>query len=167
MDVVSAAQGLPPLAAMLADGCNVTVVTFFYTRFPSIRLSLGNTLQQMQTALQNVPPGSHPQPAARLLYLSFDPAHDDPDALRAYSQQMRADPGIWQFATPVNDVALRALLARWGVVVIADGRGGFEHNAALLVVNPQGQPVRIFDATDSEAALAFAQHLASHNGVRG
>ena len=161
MDVVTAAQVVQPLAAFLADGRKVTVVTFFYARCPSICLSLGNTLQQMQAALQNAPPASHPQPAVRLLSISFDPAHDGPATLRAYSLQMRADPAVWQFATPVNDAALRALLARWGVVVIPDGQGGFEHNAALLVLNPQGQLVRIFDDTDSEAALAYAHHLAA------
>ena len=167
MDVMSAAQGAQSLAALLADGRHVTVVTFFYARCPSICLSMGNTLQQMQTALQNPPPRFNSRRPVRLLSLSFDPAHDGLTTLRAYSLQMRADPAVWQFATPVNATALRTLLSRWGVVVIADGQGGFEHNAALLVVNPQGQLMRIFDDTDSEAALAYAHHLAGNGGKGG
>lgn len=150
----TAALGVQPLAALLGQGRKVTVLSFFYTRCPSICLSLGNTLQQMQLALQQQPPA-----AVQLLSLSFDPAHDDVHALQAYSRQMRADPALWQFAAPVDAAALRALLTSFGVVVIADGQGGFDHNAALMVINRQGQLVRIFDDTDHEAALAFARHL--------
>lgn len=153
-------QGLQPLAMRLADGHHITVMALFYTRCPSICVALGSTLQQMQQALQQAPDG-----AVQLLSVSFDPAHDGPDALLAYSRQMRADPAYWQFATPVDAAALRSLLTPFGVVVIADGQGGFDHNAALLVINRQGQLVRIFDDTDHEAALAFAQHLA-RGGLR-
>ena len=149
-------HGVQPLAALLGNGRHVTVMSFFYTRCPSICLALGNTLQQMQLALQQQPPAA----AVQLLSVSFDPAHDGPPVLQAYSRQMRADPALWQFATPVDAAALHTLLTRLGVVVIADGRGGFDHNAALLVINRQGQLVRIFDDTDHEAALAFATDLA-------
>ena len=60
----------------------------------------------------------------------------------------------------VPDAAqLQRLLAAWQVVVIADGVGGYEHNAALLVVDDQGRLVRIFDHSESVAALAFARSL--------
>lgn len=155
----TAALGVQPLAAVLGQGRQVTVLSFFYTRCPSICLSLGNTLQQMQLALQQ-----QPLAAVQLLSVSFDPVHDGPHALQAYSRQMRADPALWQFATPVDAAALHALLTPFGVVVIADGQGGFDHNAALLVINRQGQLVRIFDDTDHEAALAFARHLVQDGG---
>jgi protein SCO1 len=158
ISVVTPSQGTQPLAALLGPGRSVTVLSFFYTRCPSICLALGSTLQQMQQALQQPP-----QTAVRLLSLSFDPAHDSPDALQAYSRQMRADPALWQFATPVDAAALHRLLKPFGVVVVADGRGGYDHNAALLVVNRQGQLVRIFDDTDPEAALAFARQLAGES----
>ncbi len=154
-------HGVQPLATLLGQGRHVTVLSFFYTRCPTICLALGNTLQQMQLALQQ-----QPQAAVRLLSLSFDPAHDGPAALQAYSQQMRADPALWQFATPADATALRTLLTSLGVVVIPDGQGGFDHNAALLVINRQGQVVRIFDDTDHEAALAFATDLAERGTAR-
>ena len=45
------------------------------------------------------------------------------------------------------------------MVVVPDGLGGFEHNAALLVVDEQARLVRIFDDTQGDAALAFARSL--------
>ena len=55
---------------------------------------------------------------------------------------------------------LRRLLEAWQVVVIDDGLGGYEHNAALLVVDESGRLVRIFDDTEGATALAFARALA-------
>lgn len=54
----------------------------------------------------------------------------------------------------------QALLRRLGVVVVPDGRGDFEHNAALLVLDAQGRLVRIFDLSEQQLALDFARHLA-------
>jgi protein SCO1/2 len=55
------------------------------------------------------------------------------------------------------------LLASFEVVVIPDGMGGFEHNAALLVVDAHGHLVRIFDYAEMETALAYAQYLSTQS----
>jgi protein SCO1/2 len=49
------------------------------------------------------------------------------------------------------------VFGRFQVVVIPDGMGGFEHNAALLVVDGRSRLVRIFDYADT--ALAWVRHL--------
>ena len=64
-----------------------------------------------------------------------------------------------EVCNPSDEKALQTLLDRFGVVVIPDGMGGYEHNAALLVMNGKGQLVRIFDLADLDAALVFAQGL--------
>jgi len=43
--------------------------------------------------------------------------------------------------------------------VIDDGMGGFEHNAALLVIDGRGRLVRIFDDTETELALNYARAI--------
>ena len=42
-----------------------------------------------------------------------------------------------------------------------DGRGDYEHNAALLVLDAQGRLVRVFDVSEQELALNYARHLAA------
>lgn len=153
---------LPLLLA--ADG-GVTIVDFVYTRCQTICLALGSSFQQMQTHIQEGlregPASAKNAPGVRLLSISFDPAHDKPAALAAYAQRLKADPRIWRFATARDETALRPLLERFQVVVIPDGMGGFEHNAALLVVDDKGRLVRIFDYADMDTALAWAQRLAA------
>ena len=132
----------------------VTIASFIYTRCASVCLAVGSNFQQLQQALD-----ARPAQDIRLLSISFDPAHDTADQLARYAAQWRADPKHWQIVTVPDALQLQRLLDAWQVVVIDDGRGGYEHNAALLVIDPHGRLVRIFDEADSAAALAFARSL--------
>ena len=79
--------------------------------------------------------------------------------MRQYASQLRADPRQWRFVTVPDHAELQRLLDAFQVVVIPDGLGGYEHNAALLVVDQRGRLVRIFDYTELDAALAYALAL--------
>lgn len=149
-----------PLAQLLADGRNVTVVDFIYTRCQTVCLSLGGVMQQMQAALRKDDAASRAVPV-RLLSISFDGSHDDPEVLQRYASRMRADAKWWRFARMPEAGDARRLLDAFEVVVVPDGRGDYEHNAALLVVDPQGRLVRIFDYSEQQLALDYARYLAS------
>ena len=62
---------------------------------------------------------------------------------------------------PADKAQVSRLLSSYQVVVVPDGRGDFEHNAALLVVDQQGRLVRIFDPAEQQLALDYARDLAS------
>lgn len=143
-----------PLPRVLGDGQSVTIVDFVYTRCETVCLSLGSTFQQMQAALR-----ADPAANVRLLSVSLDPRDSSAD-LRAYAGRMGADAKHWRFVRGVDPRQTQALLSAFLVVVVPDGRGDFEHNAALLVVDQQGRLVRIFDIAEQELALNYARHLA-------
>ena len=155
--------GLPSL---LASPGHVTIVSFIYTRCPGICRALGSSFQQLQEAVSaralHRADGSADYSAThsvRLLSISFDPGSDDLEQLGRYARLWRADPQHWRIATVSDAAQLQRLLKAWQVVVVPDGLGGFEHNAALLVVDEQARLVRIFDDTQGDAALAFARSL--------
>lgn len=143
------------LAQVVGDGQSVTIVDFIYTRCETVCLSLGSTFQQMQAALQ-ADPGAN----VRLLSVSFDPRDTNGD-LQAYAGRMRADAKHWRFVRGIDERQTQALLSAFQVVVVPDGRGDFEHNAALLVVDPRGRLVRVVDIAEQELALNYARHLAA------
>ncbi|HEY9381760.1 MAG TPA: SCO family protein [Burkholderiales bacterium] len=153
------------LNRVLADGHAATIVDFVYTRCTTVCLSLGNTFQQLQTAIVSADPATV-TPPVRLLSISFDPAHDDTRTLQQYAARLHADPRVWRFAGPRNAHDLAQLLKSYEVVVIPDGLGGFEHNAALLVVDPMGRLVRIFDYAEADLALAYARSIAAGSTAR-
>jgi len=148
-----------PLARLLADGRTVTVVDFVYTRCQTVCLSLGGVLQQMQAALRQDDATNLAAPV-KLMSISFDGAHDDPQVLQRYAARMHADPRFWRFVRMPDRQDTRRLLEAFQVVVVPDGRGDYEHNAALLVVDPQGTLVRVFDYSEQQLALNYARHLA-------
>ncbi len=149
----------PDLPALLAQGGGVTIADFIYTRCQSVCLSLGSSFQQLQAALRADAEAGH-SANVRLLSISFDGARDRPAALRAYAQGLRADPALWRFVRVPDAAQEQALLRRLGVVVVPDGRGDYEHNAALLVFDARGRMVRVFDVAEQQLALDYARHLA-------
>jgi protein SCO1/2 len=130
--------------------------------------ALGSAFQQMQSAIQEGEPAAGAVPL-RLLSISFDPQHDHPAVLQRYAAGLRADPRVWRFVR-VSEAAgtadARRLLDRYQVVVIPDGLGGYEHNAALLVVDPAGRLLRIFDYAELDTAMAFARWVAEASAKR-
>ncbi len=147
------------LQQILTDERAVTIVDFMYTRCMTVCLALGSTFQQMQAAIvqDGQTPGAAP---LRLLSISFDAAHDAPAVLGKYAESLHADPRVWRFARAARAADAQPLLDRYQVTVIPDGLGGYEHNAALLVVDAAGRLVRVFDYAERDAALAYARFLA-------
>ena len=133
----------------------VTIIDFIYTRCATLCLALGSEFQQLQQAIAESPADD-----IQLLSISFDPAHDGVAQLRDYASRYRADPRDWSVVAVPDRLELKRLLAAFQVTVIPDGLGGYEHNAALLVVNADGRLVRIFDDTERQAALDYARFIA-------
>jgi len=153
-------DGARPLPELVTDADAVTIVDFIYTRCRSVCAALGSGFQQLQARIDAAPAGT-PEARVRLLSISFDPGHDDRAVLQRYAVELKADARIWRFATIPDAGELRQLLGRFQVVVIPDGLGGYEHNAALLVLDRRGRLVRIFDYTRIDDALLFARALAA------
>ena len=145
----------PDLRTWLTGAGRATIVDFVYTRCPTVCTALGSEFQQLQRAL-----ASDSTDGVKLLSISFDPNHDDAATLQRYAMQWRADPTHWAIATVRDADQLQRLLAAFQVMVIDDGKGGYEHNAALLVIDGRGRLVRIFDDTETELALAYARSIA-------
>ena len=81
----------------------------------------------------------------RLLTISFDPAHDTPDVLRAFGKpfQKTTPPFThWSLATGKDD-AIRALGGALGLDYVEEDRS-FTHNLRTAVLDPEGKLRRLF-----------------------
>ena len=153
------------LPALLGEDGGVTIVDFIYTHCETVCLTLGSSFQQLQAALQADLAAGH-DTKLRLLSISFDGAFDTPVALAAYARGLQADPQVWRFVRVADAAQAAQLLRRFEVVVVPDGRGDYEHNAAFLVLDSHGRLVRIFDLAEPQLALDYARHLARHSAVQ-
>ncbi|MGD8567299.1 MAG: SCO family protein [Gammaproteobacteria bacterium] len=134
----------------------ILVVDFIYTGCLTFCRIMGNTLQQVRHALPADGAGSN----MLLLSISFDPDNDTIERLRAYAKHHGAVADNWKIARVTEADALTRLLDTFGITVIPDGEGGFEHNAAVHIVNTEGRLVRVLDYDDSNAAIvALREYL--------
>ncbi len=164
VEVVGPGVDRVALPALLKAHGGATIVDFVYTRCVSVCAALGGGFQQLQARIA-ADDRAHGAPV-RLLSVSFDPGHDDVAALGRYARELRADPHLWRFVTVLDASALEPLLRAFRVVVIPDGFAGYEHNAALLVVDAEARLVRVFDYDALDEALHYARSLPAASSAR-
>ena len=131
------------------------LVDFIYTGCRTLCLSLGSDFARLEDKL------AEPIASGRvgLLSISFDPSNDSPRELAAYLERSRRRGAAWLAARPANAAGLVELERRFGVTVVPDGLGGYVHNTAINVVDPQG---RIVDILDLGAPETVMQSLRRH-----
>jgi len=142
---------LPPVVLEDQDGRVFTLasyrgeplaVDFVYTRCVSVCTRLSASFQRLDRAERTRAAARGDR--LRLLSISFDP-RDTPDRLRAYAARYEADGRDWRFARVHDAHELPALLSAFGITVIPDGRGDFQHNAAVHLLDVQGRLARVLD----------------------
>ncbi|CAM3307393.1 SCO family protein [Rhodothermus bifroesti] len=115
------------------------VLTFIYTRcpVPDFCPRMSENFQKLQTLVQQHFPGR-----ARLLTISFDPAHDTPAVLRRYAQRYTTDTQSWTFATG-DTTTIRQLATQFGVHYQDEGVE-IVHNLSTALITPDGRIARIW-----------------------
>ncbi|MDC0657366.1 SCO family protein [Leisingera sp. SS27] len=91
---------------------------------------------------------------ARLLSVSFDPERDTPEQMSIYGDAHEADGIMWTIARP-SQKDLPGLLKLFDVTVIPDEWGGFQHNAAIHVINGDGRFSAVYDTDAVQAVVAY------------
>lgn len=149
-------QDARPLALDDYRGRRVAV-EFIYTRCATVCRSLGTSFRQIRDTIVRDDPGND----LALLSLSFDPAHDDPAALTAWAEAHGADGRRWRVARVADTGQLAPLLEAFGVVIVPDGFGGWEHNAAIHLLGRDGRLARISDIEEPARFLAELRALSA------
>src|SRR5687768_17176692 len=127
-------------------------VDFIFTRCTTLCRSMGMIFKQIRDLIPEKLLGRD----FMLISISFDPDHDDPANLKKYGQAYGADGKIWRIARVPDKAELRSLLEAFGIIVIPDEFGGFEHNTALHLVGRDG---RLRLISDIDKAVPFAEEV--------
>jgi protein SCO1/2 len=145
-ETVLEAGALVPEATFLDEQGNIRhlsdwrgyalAVTFMYTRcpIPDFCPLMDRHFTSAQAAIQNDPVL---RGRARLLSVSFDPAHDQPSALAAHARQIGADPRVWSF---VSGDGVEPFASRFGISIIREGATAQDitHNLRTAVIDTSG-----------------------------
>jgi len=161
LDIAARPRALPVVRLEPASGetlasdalhGRVVLVDFIYTHCAAVCPLLSERFGELQSALRER--GLEGQ--VELLSVSFDPARDTASRLAEYGIHVSADPALWRLARVPDPTELEVWLRSFGITVIPDGRGGFEHNAAIHVVDGRGRLVAVFDLERGRDALDAA-----------
>ncbi|WP_010283399.1 SCO family protein [Bacillus timonensis] len=118
-----------------------TLMTFMYTSCGDVCPVLERNFAEIY---ENIPKDVLGKKVV-LVSISFDPEYDSPSVLHAYSDHFGADGERWKMATIQDEKELQDVLDALEVVVIPNEYGGYEHNSAFYVINPEGQLTNVFD----------------------
>lgn len=131
-----------PLALTDFKGSAVAV-TFIYTRCPLAQFCplLDRRFAEVQKLVAADPALAG---KVRLVSISFDPAFDRAEILRAHARKLNADPNVWRFAT-ADEAIVDRLAAEFGVNVIREKDGTITHNLRTAVIDPSGHVVSVVD----------------------
>jgi protein SCO1 len=130
-------------------------LTFFFTRCPipqyCPRLSKNfEEAQSKLSAMSNAPTNWH------LVSVTFDPARDTPEVLKAYAESYHYDPSHWSFLTGPQDKI--AELARLCDVKFEADSGFFNHNFRTLIIDASNRLQMVFP-TSGDLSDGIVQEL--------
>jgi protein SCO1 len=131
----------------------VVLVDFVYTQCRSLCRVAGAQVQALARSLAEQGLAND----VMVVTISFDPARDTPAVLRTHARKLGADPAHWRFARPADPAQLATLLQAFGIVVLADGEGEFQHNGAVHLLARDGRLKAIYDYEPREEILRGAR----------
>lgn len=140
----------------------ITVLSFIYTRCASAKacpMATGVLMDLHELSADNRQLAGN----LRLVSLSFDPAHDTPERMRAYStlasERLNAAP--WHFVTARSETELQPVLAAYGQAVDkkanpADPTGPLNHTLRVYLIDREGRIRNIYSSGTLDLRLILA-----------
>ncbi|RFB18266.1 SCO family protein [Bacillus sp. HNG] len=128
-----------------------TLLTFMYTSCGDVCPVLERNFAEIY---ENIPKEVLGKEVV-LVSISFDPENDTPSVLKSYSNHFGADGEQWKMATIQDGQELQDVLKTLEVIVIPNEYGGYEHNSAFYVINPDGKLTNIFDYQTPQTVVEY------------
>jgi protein SCO1 len=139
----------------------LVLATFIYTRCGDVCPIVEMNFRRVYETIRDEYLGKN----IVFLSISFDPEHDTPHVLHEHAEHYQADGTRWRVARVPNPKELNILLKTMGVIVIPNGAGGYEHNAAFYLIDKQGRLVKIFDYNAPKVVGAEINRLIAANAL--
>ncbi|MCP4490984.1 MAG: SCO family protein [Gammaproteobacteria bacterium] len=133
----------------------VVLVDFIYTNCPVICNVFGHVLKSIETELKQT--GLEDQ--VQIVNITFDPEQDTPQKLNAWLKRYNPDLNNWQGLRLEDPEKLPQLLAEFGIVVIPNEFGGYDHNAAIHILDQDGHLTGIYN---HQAQSKIVEHIRNH-----
>lgn len=119
----------------------VLLVEFIYTNCPDVCNVMGAEFLNLAGILKN----ANLENKVTRISISFDLQRDGYRELQAYAQRFGSNAENWLISRATQQKDLDVLLDVFGIIVFPDKSGGYEHNAAVHIIDTRGNLVQILD----------------------
>lgn len=119
----------------------VVLVDFIYTSCPDVCHALGFSIKSIKNDLKK----SSLEDKIQIANITFDLENDTPKKLDAYVKRYSKNTITWHGLRLKDPKSLSQLLTDFGVVVIPNEQEGFDHNAAIHLLDQNGRLIGIYD----------------------
>jgi cytochrome oxidase Cu insertion factor (SCO1/SenC/PrrC family) len=138
----------------------ITVLSFIYTRCKSAQACPHATGVLMDLHELSAKDDALAK-SLRLVSMSFDPAHDTPERMRAYSELAQGSGAPWHFVTSVSEAKLAPILASYGQAVDRkknenDPAGPLNHTLRVYLIDREGRIRNIYSSGTLDLRLVVA-----------
>ena len=148
--------------AITRDG-RFVLLNFFYSSCKTICRSQATIFDSLQEKIKS----RHLQDKVRLVSVSFDPDHDDLNAINKYASSINADSTVWSILTLQKKEDLSLLLNHFGIYVITiPPFNDLDHNVSLHLVDPQGQLIKIVSLEDADELFTLVNKKIEHDSLQ-
>jgi len=140
----------------------ITVLSFIYTRCAAAKacpFATGVLMDLHELSAEDAGLAR----SLRLVSMSFDPGHDTPDRMRAYSAlaAQRGSAAPWHFLTAQSEAKLQPILAAYGQAVDrkknpGDPTGPLNHTLRVYLIDRAGRIRNIYSSGTLDLRLVLA-----------
>ncbi len=126
------------------DG-KIYIADFFFTTCPTICPKMNAQLLRVYEKFKDYP-------NFKILSHTIDPVHDTVAVLRHFAKRLGVSSKVWHFVTGDQDKIYEIGQTSYMVTAMEDktAPGGFLHNGALILVDPERRVRGIYDGTKPE-----------------
>ena len=126
------------------DG-KIYIADFFFTTCPTICPKMNAQLVRVYDKFKD-------DPNIKILSHTIDPMHDTVAVLKHFADRLGVSSGIWHFVTGDQDKIYEIGQNSYMVTAMEDktAPGGFLHNGALILVDPERRIRGIYDGTKED-----------------
>ena len=130
------------------------VADFIHTRCPDQCPMMSRQMQVIQGLLAK-------ESSIRLVSISVNPEHDNPQVLRGYVERYHADTSRWYFLTGQRE-AVRRLAGSFKLTPPGKSQGDLvDHSNRLILVDAQARIRRYYDGTDDKEVQRLIKDLSA------
>lgn len=126
------------------------LMEFIFTSCPSFCYAMGAEYMKLQKQIKE-----SEQNDIVLMSVSFDFDNDKAEQIEKYAKKFKAEKPYWYVVRAKSKDDLNSLIKTFEVIIVSDGKGSYEHDSAIHVLNEHNALFKIIDFNSADEFISM------------